>query len=113
MKVIAFGTTLVIAITSLSSCSGSIPNPTEADAALASQRWSGTTVHNLMAGRKLYIERCGACHSLSTPKQYSAAEWEQIVEKMKARALLNEEEKTLVIRFLITLEKHQTLEKGY
>lgn len=103
MKSIATVISLLIAIASFASCAGSIPNPTEADAEWASHAWTGTTVHNLMTGRKLYVEKCGGCHSLSAPAQYSVQEWERIMEKMKIRAAVSEEEKNLMMRYLVTI----------
>jgi cytochrome c5 len=112
MKSIAIVISLAVAIASFSSCAGSIPNPTEADAGWASHAWTGTSVHNLMTGRKLYVEKCGACHSLSAPAQYSVLEWERIMEKMKIRAGVSEEEKNLMMRYLVTIREVQRAESG-
>jgi hypothetical protein len=112
MKLIAIVISLAIAIAGFASCAGSIPIPTESDAKWASQAWAGTTVHNLTTGRKLYIEKCGGCHSLSTPTQYSVLEWECIVEKMKIRAAVSEEEKNLMMRYLVTIREVQRAESG-
>jgi hypothetical protein len=112
MKSFAIVISLLIAIASFASCAGSIPNPTEADAKWASHVWTGTTVHNLMTGRKLYVEKCGGCHSLSAPAQYSVLEWGHIMEKMKIRAAVSEEEKNLMMRYLVTIREVQRAESG-
>ncbi len=112
MKSIAIVLSLAIAIASLASCAGSIPIPTEADAEWASHTWTGTSVHNLKNGRKLYIEKCGGCHSLSVPARYSVLEWEHIMEKMKIKAAVSEEEKNLMMRYLVTMREVQRVERG-
>ena len=112
MKSFAIVPSLLIAIASFASCAGSIPNPTEADAEWASHEWTGTTVHNLAKGRKLYVEKCGGCHSLSMPAQYSALEWDQITEKMKIRAAVTDEEKNLMMRYLVTMREARRAERG-
>lgn len=112
MKSIAIVISLLVAIAGFTSCAGSIPNPTEADAEWASHAWAGTTIHNLMTGRKLYVEKCGGCHSLGVPGQYSVQEWDRIMEKMKTRAAVSEEEKNLMMRYLVTIRELQRAEGG-
>ncbi len=112
MKSIAIVISLLIGAASFASCAGSIPNPTEADAEWASHAWTGTTLHNLMTGRKLYVEKCGGCHSLSVPEQHSVLEWERIIENMKIRAAVSEDEKSLMMRYLVTMREVQRPERG-
>ena len=112
MKSIAIVISLLIAIASFASCAGSIPNPTDADAEWAFHAWTGTTVRDLKTGRMLYVEKCGGCHSLSAPGHYSVLEWEQIMEKMKIRAAVTDDEKNLMIRYLVTMREAQRAGRG-
>jgi hypothetical protein len=54
----------------------------------------------LLAGRTLYVQRCGSCHMLRLPERHTRAEWERHLTVMAPRAKLTPEEETLVSRFL-------------
>jgi hypothetical protein len=46
------------------------------------------------------------------PAQYSALEWDQITEKMKIRAAVTDEEKNLMMRYLVTMREARRAERG-
>ncbi|MFM7017128.1 MAG: hypothetical protein ACKOX3_12465 [Bacteroidota bacterium] len=55
----------------------------------------------LMSGRNLYIQRCGSCHNLYLPKDYTSEKWLAIIQQMQVRAKINEEEKSLITQYLL------------
>nr|HMT28793.1 hypothetical protein [Bacteroidia bacterium] len=52
-------------------------------------------------GRKLYVNKCGSCHSLHLPHQYSADVWIKNIDEMQERAKINETEKKLIADYLV------------
>ncbi len=55
------------------------------------------------AGARLYVSKCGACHSLPHPKRNSYREWQHLLELMQQRmaeqkmpALTGEEKEVLL-----------------
>ncbi len=55
---------------------------------------------DLQAGRKLYIGKCGSCHSLYLPEKYNPEKWTILVDSMTKKADVNPEEKKLIIGYL-------------
>jgi hypothetical protein len=54
---------------------------------------------------RLYVEKCGPCHSVPHPKRHTFAEWEHIILMMKERMESKEmsftpEEKMIVLNYL-------------
>ena len=45
------------------------------------------------AGKTVFMARCGRCHVLPEPSQYSAARWEGILSSMMPKARLDPEQK--------------------
>lgn len=50
--------------------------------------------------KNLFNERCGACHQPHPPHEFTANQWPNIVNAMKARAGLNPDEKWLLIKYM-------------
>jgi cytochrome c5 len=80
-----------------------VPMPTPQQGEAASQRWPGTTLEDLKAGRTLYVERCSGCHSLPVPDAYAADAWPKVIDEMAARAHLAGDDRTRVLRYLVTV----------
>lgn len=58
-------------------------------------------------GAKLVAQRCGACHPAGVKKAHAAREeWDQTVTRMMGKgAVLNAEEKTVVVDYLTKYHK--------
>ena len=92
-----------------SSCSASVPLPTEADALRASQHWPGTTLAELERGRTLYLSKCTNCHGAVAPETIQPEVWPSRVAAMRVRAKLRDNDATLLMRFLVSMaERHST-----
>ena len=52
------------------------------------------------AGFGLYNQKCGRCHALHSPTDFSAAEWPGIVREMKQEAGLSESEVSMITAYL-------------
>jgi mono/diheme cytochrome c family protein len=57
---------------------------------------------NFDDGRKLYEERCSSCHELPKPASKSWEEWIHIMVAMTHMAQLNEEERSLILQYLMS-----------
>lgn len=51
---------------------------------------------DLLAGKLLFTNRCGRCHGLPEPVQYSAKRWETIMAVMAPKAKLSKQEQVHV-----------------
>lgn len=50
--------------------------------------------------RKLYSHQCSQCHSLHAPSQFTANQWPSVLQVMARRAALNEQQHTLIRKYL-------------
>lgn len=84
----------------LGGCASLLPVVTPDDVHRAEERWPGTTKADLDAGRQVYVDRCGSCHSLHLPSERTDAQWRKAVEQMQVRAKVSSEEKEQILRYL-------------
>jgi len=54
----------------------------------------------LKKGEDLYNLRCGKCHGLPVPSEYTVADWKPIMEAMAPKAKLNAEETNWVLTYV-------------
>jgi hypothetical protein len=81
-------------------CSALLPVLTEEDAQRAETRWPTATFPTLKSGRQKYIDRCGGCHSLHLPSEFTEDQWRKAVGDMQQRAHVSPEEKDLILQYL-------------
>lgn len=89
----------------LAACASALPRPTEMDHTRASARWPGLGPTDLEDGRSLYVSRCGSCHAHVGPYARSPEAWPHEVERMSERAGLDEHERELVTRYIVTMSE--------
>lgn len=53
-----------------------------------------------LEGQKIYSEKCGRCHSLKDPSEYTAKEWIPIMNSMANKARLTDAEKSSVTAYV-------------
>ncbi len=104
-KILALG---VLAPALLPLACASLPVPTAESASWASRQWPGMTLESLQAGRRRYVENCAACHNLHLPSEFPPACWESILEKMQPRAHIDDAQKDLILRYLVTAAARTT-----
>jgi hypothetical protein len=51
-------------------------------------------------GQRVFETRCGRCHGLKVPMNYTQAAWGNLVDKMAPRAKLTEDEKAQVLAYV-------------
>jgi mono/diheme cytochrome c family protein len=73
-------------------CSPSLYKPNVADSKLQ---------ESLLAGRKLYVSRCSNCHNLHLPNEFTPEAWKKQVDVMQVRAGISNDEKTLILNYLL------------
>jgi hypothetical protein len=76
-------------------CGSALYVPTVED-----QQRTGIMLDSLSDGRKLYVDRCGSCHNLYLPAQYTESEWEKNVEEMQVKAKVTDSQKTKMLCYL-------------
>jgi hypothetical protein len=53
----------------------------------------------ILAGRRIYLNKCAKCHALYAPANYSQAEWSYWMKKMRVKARLSERQNELVEQY--------------
>ena len=53
------------------------------------------------AGQTIYTSRCGRCHGLKKPENYTQQRWENILKKMIPKAKLNDDEANQVTAYVM------------
>ena len=53
------------------------------------------------AGQSVYSTRCGRCHYLKTPQDYTSQQWDNILKTMIPKAKLNSEEAKQVTAYVM------------
>jgi cytochrome c5 len=53
-------------------------------------------------GKAIYEETCGACHEPIAPSEQPAAKWEKAVGRFAAKGKITEEEKVLILDYLLS-----------
>lgn len=87
----------------LGACGGSaVPVPTAADASRGSAHFPDLTLSELSQGRRLYVSRCGSCHTLKRPAELTPERWQEEVTDMRAKngVHLSEADARAIIRYL-------------
>lgn len=56
----------------------------------------------LVEGKSLYENICNKCHKLYDPKQYDKQQWIPILDKMKNKAKINEEDKLSIYQYIVS-----------
>jgi hypothetical protein len=80
-----------------------LPVATPADAARGSERYPGLTESELQNGRVLLSHHCGSCHQTPSPMSRPSDTWPANVHEMKQRAHLDDEQASLIERYLVTM----------
>ena len=96
---------ICIALFTVMSCSGSIPEPTPVQVEWANHQWQNTTAETLRNGRSLYITKCSGCHSVIVPASLSSEKWLEVLPEMSKKSKLLPEESELVKKYLLTMSK--------
>lgn len=91
---------LILALAFAVGCSTALYMPNSVDADRA-----GVSAEKLMNGRTLYINKCGSCHNLHLPEQYTQKQWLKVMPEMQKRAKVTDEESKQIIDFLLVRSK--------
>ena len=51
-------------------------------------------------GRDLFASKCGGCHKLPYPSQFTVSQWDSILVPMKTKAKLTDEEEIMILNWL-------------
>ena len=51
-------------------------------------------------GRELFASKCGGCHKLYNPDQFTSAEWDSLLFLMKRKAKIVEEQKNEIYKWI-------------
>lgn len=66
---------------------------------------------NCSEGRDLYISKCGGCHQLYNPKDYTNNEWDKILLSMQKKSKINDHQKNEIFNWIMeTIRTDEKLE---
>jgi hypothetical protein len=88
----------------LSGCAGSLPHPTANHVSVIAHKFPFTVLSQLEEGRTLYIQKCSGCHTLRLPSEFTEEKWGTIIQEMKMKAKLDEEESRKVLQYIVTIK---------
>lgn len=92
---------VAILMISLMSCSKSLNTNTDSlYVPTAVDVTSSATLADLQAGRSVFINSCGRCHTLYSPDNLSVANWKTIVPNMASRAGLSATETAQITKYV-------------
>lgn len=60
-----------------------------------------TNSETVSAGQNVYSSRCGRCHYLKTPQDYTLQQWDNILKTMISKANLKKEEAKQVTAYVM------------
>ena len=86
---------VVIVVSIIYACAPALYIPNQNNVAI------GANLQDLQAGRKLYVNKCGSCHSLVLPEKHTQEQWPALVDKMEMMSKINTEEKKLILNYLM------------
>lgn len=81
-------------------CAPKILVPTASHESEAKKKIPDITLAQMQKGHEIYIARCGTCHKLIKPTEYSDQKWEKILPVMSKKAKLIQTEYDLVHRYV-------------
>jgi uncharacterized ParB-like nuclease family protein len=84
----------------IASCGTAIPIPQEADIQMLPVDLRELRLADLLEGRRQYVQNCGGCHRLRSPREKTPAEWVLAFAEMKRRVRLTPREEDQVLAFL-------------
>jgi cytochrome c5 len=73
----------------------------------AQKSWPEASKDKLDEGRSTFTSKCHQCHALPKPTAKSAADWPAQVEKMGKLAELTDEQKQLVLHYLLAAREEK------
>ena len=107
-----FTAILIIVSAFLFCCSPSLLLPTTSDVAVAKKHWSDADSLSLREGYNLYVNKCGACHTLHRPSRYDENKWRKEIPLMKDSAKISDAQVELILRYVLTKRETTTLKKN-
>ena len=95
----------IIAAAAALACGGTLPPASTADVKAANDHWPGTTMEQLQAGRRSYLNQCGKCHSHKSETAVPRDAWEATVSRMRSKngAKLSDEDVANISRYLYAI----------
>lgn len=82
-----------------------MPGAKDAERALASG--NVMPLDTLKQAHKLYINKCGGCHFLYRPYQFTKDKWMEIMPEMKIEAKLSDEEYKMIYDYLMVMQENR------
>jgi hypothetical protein len=85
----------------LTGCGAVIPRVTPELVTLAHQHDPAVSDVDLERTRTLFINRCGSCHAVNDPRDYTPAEWADWLRKMGRKAKLRGHQEADLLVFVL------------
>lgn len=82
----------------LAACSAKTFAPADQSLQRMQQKVPDITMEKARDGYTLYSAKCGSCHRLHDPAEYSLSRWEPILHKMIPRAKITDEAARKLVR---------------
>lgn len=105
---------LALLAAAFAGCAASLPAPTSADVARASQRFPDASAERLAKGRSLYVQSCAGCHSLKSPAEVPPQQWAEEIAEMRQQhgVRLTDDEASAMAQYLWAVGSRLREERG-
>lgn len=101
MKKILSVSVLAMFVLILDSCSPkTTPTKTTVETKAPATNNNNTIALNTNYGKEIYESKCGSCHSLNKPSDYTYNQWNPIMDRMAKKADLDYMQKQNVLSYL-------------
>jgi len=77
--------------------------PTMEQIDYAGKKWPGVDSAYLLKGHTIYTTKCGSCHYLYNPSDYSVQQWDSLLPEMRDEAKLTDQEYLCLEKYIITM----------
>ena len=92
-------------------CSPVVLSPTADDAERGKARYNDITMEQLNKGYDLFLAKCGGCHTLYKPYDYSEEKWREVLPDMCRRAKLDQAQSDLITKYVLTKREGPIIHK--
>jgi cytochrome c2 len=105
-------TVIIFSIALFTACSTTLLVPIQNDVERGKNKFSKLELSDLTAGKFLYEQHCGKCHSLKKAFKKTESEIENAMPRMAKRAKIDSTKQDLIFKYLITMRSPQSDNKN-
>jgi len=96
---------IIVLIGMITSCAPALVIPQAKDAEKTFASGNAVSLESLTRSHSLYVNKCGSCHFLYRPYQFTKEKWISIMPEMKTEARLTDDEYNSILNYLMVMQE--------